>query len=97
MPEPTNAVNATAAGGGPAGEDVTVTISDMRQVGIINFDPMMEFDVTVVADGQPAYAATFRQMINQMQLVQLRSGTSLPGRVSPDNPAAVWLDFSGGV
>jgi len=28
---------------------VTVTITDMRQVGLINFDPMMEFDGTVMA------------------------------------------------
>jgi hypothetical protein len=75
---------------------VTVTITDMRQVGLINFDPMMEFDGTVMGDDRPPYPVTFRQMITRMQLVALRSGATLPGRVSPDNASAVWLGFSGG-
>lgn len=88
---------ALATGGTVPGQDVTITIVDMRQVGLINFDPMMEFDVTVLADRRAPYPLTFRQMITQMQLVALRTGASLPGRVNPDDPSAVWLDFSGGV
>jgi len=90
-------MTATANAAVAAGEDVTVTITDMRQVGFINFDPMMEFDATVMPDGRPAYLLTFRQMITQPQLVGLRCGVALPGRVSPGNPSAVWLYLSDGV
>lgn len=72
-----------------------MTITDMRQVGLINFAPMMEFDGTVMGGDRSPYPVTFRQMLTQMQLVALHSGATLPGRISPDNASAVWLDFSG--
>jgi len=72
----------------------TVMISGMRQVGVINFDLLVEFELTVIADGMPPYPATTQQAISQMQIGQLRPGMTLQGAVDPSNPTAVWLDLA---
>ena len=72
----------------------TVMISGMRQVGLINFDLLVEFELTVMADGMPPYPATTQQAISQMQIGQLRTGMTLQGAVDPANPTAVWLDLT---
>jgi hypothetical protein len=72
----------------------TVMISGMRQVGVINFDLLVEFELTVMADGMPPYPATTQQAISQMQIGQLRPGMTLQGAVDPSNPTAVWLDLA---
>jgi hypothetical protein len=86
--EQANAATTAAA----SGADMTATITAMRQVGTINFDLMMEFDLTVMPGGLPPYPATVRQTITQMQLVQIRPGASARVRVDPENPSAIWLD-----
>jgi hypothetical protein len=93
MAQQTQAANAamTAAANGV---DMTATINGMRQVGTMNFDLMMEFDVTVTPDGLPPYPATVSQTITQMQLVQLRAGATVHAKVDPNNPSAVWLDLT---
>jgi hypothetical protein len=83
-----NAAMAAAA----TGVDMTATITGMRQVGTVNFDLMMEFDLTVMPSGLPPYPATVRQTINQMQMVQVRPGASVRVKVDPNNPSAIWLD-----
>jgi hypothetical protein len=91
---------ATAAAAAAAGlangtaERRTVMISGMRQVGVINFDLLVEFELTVMADGMPPYPATTQQAISQMQIGQLRPGMTLQGAVDPSNPTAVWLDLA---
>ncbi len=77
-----------------SGADVTATITGMRQIGAVNFDLMMEFDLTVTPPGLPPYPATAQQAISQMQLVQLRPGATVHARVDPNNPSAVWLDLT---
>ena len=48
-----NAAVAAAAGtAGPAARR-TVTITGMRQIGMMNFDLLVEFDLTVLPDGLP--------------------------------------------
>ena len=72
----------------------TVMISGMRQVGMINFDLLVEFELTVMADGMPPYPATARQAISQLQVGRLLPGMTLQGAVNPSNPTGVWLDLS---
>jgi hypothetical protein len=81
-----------AATAAASGVDMTATIIAMRQVGTINFNLLMEFDLTVMPDGLPPYPATVRQTISQMQLVQIRPGASVRVKVDPENPSAIWLD-----
>ena len=98
MAAQTQAANAAAAAaaGLANGTSVrrTVMISNMRQVGMINFDLLVEFEVTVMADGMPPYPTTIQQPVSQMQIGRLRPGMSVQGAVDPSNPTAVWLDLT---
>jgi hypothetical protein len=98
MAAQTQAANAAAAAAAGLANGTavrrTVMISSMRQVGMINFDLLVEFEVTVMADGMPPYPATIQQPISQMQIGRLREGMTLQGAVDPSNPTAVWLDLT---
>lgn len=88
-----NAAVAAAAGtAGPAARR-TVTITGMRQIGMMNFDLLVEFDLTVLPDGLPPYPATTQQCVSQMQIGKLQPGLTLQASVDPSNPAAIWLDL----
>jgi len=101
-----NAAVAAAAGtAGPVGAGAergggtsraarrTVTITGMRQIGMMNFDLLVEFDLTVLPDGLPPYPATTQQCVSQMQIGRLQPGLTLQASVDPSNPAAIWLDL----
>jgi hypothetical protein len=72
----------------------TCVINSMSQVGMINFDLMIQFDLTVMADGLPPRPATVQQTVSQMQIGQIRPGMTVDGAALPDNPDAIWLDLS---
>jgi hypothetical protein len=88
-----NAAAAAAAGTAGAAATRTVTITGMRQIGMMNFDLLVEFDLTVLPDGLPPYPATTQQRVSQMQIGKLQPGTTLQASVDPSNPAAIWLDL----
>ena len=67
------------------------TIVGMRQIAMVNFDVLMEFELTVLPDGMPPYPATIRQLIGPWQARQLGPGLTLDTSVDPANPAAIWL------
>ncbi len=71
----------------------TVTITGMRQIGMMNFDLLVEFDLTVLPDGMPPYPATTQQRVSQTQVGRLQPGQTLQASVDPANPAAIWLDL----
>ena len=83
---------ASAMAGGSAVRR-TVTITGMRQIGMVNFDLLVEFDLTVLPDDMPPYPATTQQRVSQMQIGQLQPGQTLRASVDPANPAAIWLDL----
>src|SRR5690349_7615359 len=60
MAAQTQALNTTLGGGTP-GIDAMATVAAARTVGMVNFDPLMEIDLTVMRDGMPPYPATVRQ------------------------------------
>ncbi|HEV2375261.1 MAG TPA: hypothetical protein VGS19_24260 [Streptosporangiaceae bacterium] len=76
-----------------AGVRRTVTVTGMRQIGMVNFDLLVEFELTVLPDGMPPYPATTQQRVSQVQVNQLRPGLTLQASVDPSNPAAIWLDL----
>ena len=97
MAAQTKAANsAVAAAAGTAGATArrTVTITGMRQIGMMNFDLLVEFDLTVLPDGLPPYPATTQQRVSQMQIGRLQPGLTLEASVDPSNPAAIWLDLA---
>ena len=97
MAAQTQAANAAvAAVAGTAGASAvrrTVTITGMRQIGMLNFDLLVEFDVTVLPDGLPPYPAATQQRVSQIQIGRLQPGLTLEASVDPSNPAAFWLNL----
>jgi len=98
MAAQTQAANAAAAAAAGMADGSalrrTVTITGMRQIGMLNFDLLVEFDLTVLPEGMPPYPATTQQRVSQMQVGQLRAGQTLQASVDPSNPAAIWLDLT---
>jgi hypothetical protein len=94
MAAQTQAANAAVAGlADGSAVRRAVTITGMRQIGMLNFDLLVEFDLTVLPDGMPPYPATTQQRVSQMQAGRLQSGQTLQASVDPSNPAAIWLDL----
>jgi hypothetical protein len=97
MAAQTQAANmaANAASGLGAGNAVrgTAVITSMRQVGQINFDLLIQFDLTVMADGMPPYPATVQQSVSQMQISQVQPGVQLQATIDRSNPQSIWLDL----
>jgi hypothetical protein len=98
MAAQTQAANmaAAAAAGLVDGSSVhrSVTITGMRQVGQINFDLLVEFELTVMSEGGAPYPATTQQAVSQMKIGQLRPGITLQAAVDLSNPNAIWLDLN---
>lgn len=98
LAQQTQAANmaAAAASGMADGSSVRrkVTINGMRQVGMMNFDLLVQFDLTVFPDGMPPYPATVQQAVSQMQIGQIRQGTTLEAAVNRENPEMIWLDLT---
>ena len=91
----TQAANAAALGATGAGNGTRcpVVITGMRQVGTVNFDLIVEFDLTVTQEGATPYPATMQQLVSQFQVGKLQVGSSLLATIDPSNPAAIWLDL----
>jgi len=71
----------------------TVMITGMRQIAMVNFDLLFEFDLTVLPDGMPAYPATTQQLVGQQDIRRLVPGLTLKATVDLANSAAIWLDL----
>jgi hypothetical protein len=69
-------------------------INEIRQIGMVNFDLLLEFDLTVLPDDGVPYPATAQQTVSQMSAGRLSPGLTLQAAVDPANPAAVWLDLT---
>ena len=92
--QPANAAVAAVAGtAGASAVRRTVTITGMRQIGMLNFDLLVEFDLTVLPDGLPPYPAATQQRVSQIQIGRLQPGLTLEASVDPSNPAAIWLNL----
>jgi hypothetical protein len=88
-----NAAEAAAAGASGFAERCPVVIVGLRQVGTVNFDLLVEFDLTVTPEGRPPYPATIQQLVSQFQVGQLQQGRTLQATIDPSNPNAIWLDL----
>lgn len=90
MAEQTAAANAATSGA-----DATATIAAVRQSGgMVNFQPLIELDLTIMPEGLPPYPVTVKQAVPQVQLAQVKPGASVHVKVDPDNPSAVWIDWA---
>jgi hypothetical protein len=71
----------------------TVMIAGMRQIAMVNFDLLFEFDLTVLPEGMPAYPATTQQLVGQREVRRLVPGLTLEATIDLANSAAIWLDL----
>ena len=84
-----------AANAAVTGVDATATIVAVRQGhGMVNYQPMLELDLTVVPDGGLPYPVTVKQVTPQIHLAQAQPGQSVHVKVAPDDPASVWIDWT---
>lgn len=90
MAEQTKAANAAAHG-----LDGTATVVAVRQTPtMINFQPLVEIDLTVLGAGRPPYPVTVQQVVDQVSLPRVQPGASLPVKIDPADANAVWLDLA---
>ena len=80
-----------ANGAVPRGVRQRAMIAGMRQIAMVNFDVLMEFELTVLPDGLPPYPARAQQLVGAWQARRLGPGLTLDVCADPANPAAVWL------
>jgi predicted patatin/cPLA2 family phospholipase len=75
------------------GQEATATITAVRATGtLVNYQPAVELDLTVFMDGRPPYPATVTQVVPV--LAQAVAGANLHVKVDPQNPTAVWIDWT---
>ena len=74
------------------GLDATATITGIQQVGQINFDPLVEFQVLIMRDGAAPYPATVKQQVPSVQFARVSSATTLPAKVDQNDPTLIWLN-----
>lgn len=78
------------------GVDATATVVAIRQGGaMVNYQPVVEIDLTVLAPGAPPRPVTVQQVVPQVHLPQVQPGSALKVKVDPANPDAVWINFAG--
>jgi hypothetical protein len=82
---------ANAATNGVAATATVVAVRDGG--GMVNMQPIIEVDLTVLPDGLPPYPATVKQVIPQTQLVRAQAGATVPVKVDPNDPASIWIDW----
>jgi hypothetical protein len=84
-----------AANAALTGVDATATIAAVRQgPGMVNYQPMLELDLTVVPAGGVPYPVTVKQVTPQIHLAQAQPGANVHVKVAPDDPASVWIDWT---
>jgi len=88
MAQQTAAANAAATG-----VEATATVVAVRQgAAMINTQPVVEVDLTVMPEGLPPYPATVSSPMPVTTIGQLAPGRNLRVKVDPHNPASVWID-----
>lgn len=72
----------------------TASIVAVRQSqGMVNLQPIVEIDLTVMPEGLPPYPATVSQAVPQVHLVRAQPGVTVAVKVDPDNPSTIWIDW----
>jgi hypothetical protein len=70
-----------------------VTITGMRQIAMVNFDLLFEFELTVLPDDRPGYPAMTQQLVSQEEVRRLVPGRTVEATVDLSNSGSIWLDL----
>ena len=88
MAQQTAAANAAANG-----VEAAATVVAVRQgAGMVNFQPIVDVDLTVLPSGLPPYPVTVSGPMDVTLAGRLAPGASLRVKVDPENPSSVWID-----
>ncbi len=90
MAQQTQAANIAATGA-----DATAMISAVAQTGaMINMQPTLKLDLTVLPDGLPPYPTSVTQVVEQIYLSKAVAGQSVPIKVDPNDPGSIWINWA---
>jgi hypothetical protein len=90
MAQQTQAANIAATG-----VDATAMITGVAQTGaMVNFQPTLQIEMTVMQDGKPPYPASVTQVVEQIFLTKAVAGASVPVKVDPADPSSIWIDWA---
>lgn len=90
MAQQTAAANLAATG-----LDGVATITGVRQQGgMVNFQPILELDLTVVAGGRPPIPVTLSQPVEQIFLTRAQPGAKVAVKVDQNDPNLVWINWA---
>ncbi len=78
-----------AATGMPA---IATVVGIREGFGEVNFQPIVEIDLTVLPEGRPPYPVTTRQTLAIHQIAAMQPGAKLKVKIDPANPVVVWID-----
>jgi hypothetical protein len=91
----TMAQQTAAANAALTGIDATATIVAVRQgSAMVNFQPMLELDLTVLPEEGLPYPVTVKQVTPQIHLGVAQPGMSVHVKIAPDDPSSVWIDWT---
>jgi hypothetical protein len=90
MAQQTQAANIASTG-----VDATAMITGVTQTGaMVNFQPTLQIDMTVMQDGKPPYPASVTQVVEQVFLTKAIAGASVPIKVDPADPSSIWINWA---
>lgn len=82
-----------AATAAATGLDATASVVGVRQPGgMVNYQPIMEVDVTVFPPSGAPYPATVSAPMPPPLAAKLAPGASLQVKVDPQNQQSIWID-----
>jgi hypothetical protein len=91
----TMAAQTAAANLALTGVDGVATITAVRQgAGLVNMQPLIELDLTVLPEGLPPYPVTVAQVVPMTHLALARPGATVHVRTDPNDRTLVWIDWA---
>jgi hypothetical protein len=90
MAQQTQAANIAATG-----VDANAMITGVAQTGaMVNFQPTLRIEMTVMPDGKPPYPASVTQVVEQVFLTKAVAGASVPVKVDPADSSSIWINWA---
>ena len=84
----------TAANLALTGAAATAMITGVSQTGaMVNFQPVLTIDMTVMAPGLPPYPASVSQVVEQIYLAKAIAGNMVNVKVDPNEPSTIFIDW----
>ncbi|MDO8735733.1 MAG: hypothetical protein Q7K29_01440 [Thermoleophilia bacterium] len=77
------------------GDKAEAEVMAIRDTGqLINFDPILEFDLRIVpAEGEAYHVAGYRQVVSKIILPRITMGSTYSAFVDPDDPSSLFINW----